>query len=126
MIKKISSSRGISRNTYQLSGRSEATPIRRDAVITVQLGFLRTIAPVEILVGAERWRASQFLIIDVELVGFEPGVVGQTRPWQRQQIGAHAEETTEAEDGVGYLAGDLVNHQPFDMADLVAVRPSHG
>ena len=26
---------------------------------------------------------------------------------------------------VGYLAADLVDHQPLDVADPVAVRPSH-
>jgi len=26
---------------------------------------------------------------------------------------------------VGHLAGDLVDHQPLDVADLVAVRPPH-
>src|SRR3984957_8892682 len=113
------------RGTHQRISRSEAAPIGRNAVVAVQLGLLRTIAPVEILIGAERWRASQLLTIDVELVGFEPGTVGQARPWQRQQIGSHAEEAAETEDGVGHLAGDLVDHQPFDVAYLVAVRPSY-
>src|ERR1700688_1952338 len=38
--------------------RSEAAPIGRNTVVAMQLGLLRAIAPVEILVGAERWRAS--------------------------------------------------------------------
>src|SRR6184192_237783 len=33
--------------------QSEAAPVRRHAVIPMQLGFLRAIAPVEILVGTE-------------------------------------------------------------------------
>src|SRR5688500_9238539 len=33
--------------------RSEAAPVRRHAVIAMQLSFLRAIAPVEILVGTE-------------------------------------------------------------------------
>src|SRR5262245_4505843 len=51
--------------------RSEAAPVRRHAVIAMQFGFLRAIAPVEILVGTERRRALQLFIIDVEFVGFE-------------------------------------------------------
>ena len=33
--------------------QSETAPIRRYSIITVQLRFLRAIAPIEILVGAE-------------------------------------------------------------------------
>src|SRR5665213_1494433 len=106
--------------------RSEPAPVGRDAVVAMQLRFLRAIAPVEILVGAERRRAPQFLIVDVELIGFEPGIVGETRPWQRQQAGSHAEETAETEYRVRDLAGNLVDHQPLDMAESLAVRPPYG
>jgi hypothetical protein len=46
----------------------------------MQLRFLRTIAPVEILVGAERRRAPELVIVDIELVGLDPRVVGWARP----------------------------------------------
>ena len=59
--------------------RSESAPVRWGSVIAMQFGFLRAIAPVEILVGAERRRAPQFLVVDVEFVGFEPGIVRETR-----------------------------------------------
>src|SRR3954469_15513329 len=72
--------------------RSEAAPVGRYAVIAMQLGLLRPVAPVEILVGVERRRALQLVIVGVELVGLEPGVVAQPRPGQWQQIGSHAEE----------------------------------
>src|SRR5258708_33528914 len=106
--------------------RSKAAPVRRHAVIAMQLRFLRTIAPVEILVGAERRRALQLLILDVEFVGLESGAVAEPAPGQRNQIGSDAEKAAEAQHGVGYLAGDLVDHQPLDVADHVAVRPPHG
>src|SRR5712671_4673035 len=83
--------------------RSEAAPIGRYSVIAMQLCFLRAIAPVEILVGAERRRAPQLVIVDVKLIGLEFGVVGQTRPWQREQVGSHAKEPAETEDRVGHL-----------------------
>ena len=67
----------------------------------MQLGFLRTIAPVEILVGAERRRPLQFLVVDVEHIGFELRVVGETGPRQRQQAGSDAKEAAEAEDRIG-------------------------
>src|SRR5882757_3608715 len=73
--------------------RSKAAPVRRHAVIAMQFRFLRTIAPVEILVGAERRRAFQLLIPDIEFVGLEPGAVAKPAPRQRQQIGPHAEES---------------------------------
>src|ERR1700730_6342363 len=111
--------------TPAFQSRSEAAPIWRCSVIAVQLRFLRTIAPVEIQVGAERRRAPEFLIVDVELVGLESGVVGEARPWHRKQGGSHAEEPAETEPRVGHLAADLVDHQPFYVAELVAVRPTH-
>ena len=80
----------------------------------MQLRFLRAIAPVEILVGAERRRAPELVIVDVELVGLDPRVVGQARPRQRKQSGSHAEEAAETEDRVGHLAADLVDHQPLE------------
>ena len=63
----------------------------------MQFLFLRTIAPVEILVGAERRRALQFVVVDVEFVGLEPGAVAKPAPRQRQQIGADAEEAAETQ-----------------------------
>src|SRR5216684_5057435 len=87
--------------------RSEPAPIRWYTVVAMQFGLLRAIAPVEILVGVERRRPPQFVILDVELIGLEFRVVAQTRPWQRQQAGSHAEKSAEAEDGIAYLAGDL-------------------
>jgi hypothetical protein len=38
---------------------------------------------------------------------------------------AHAEESAKAQDRVGHLAADLVDHQPLDMADAIAVWPAH-
>ena len=64
----------------------------------MQLRFLRAIAPVEILVGAERRRAPELVIVDIELVGLDPPVVGQARPRQRKQVGSNAEEPAETEE----------------------------
>src|SRR5260221_6373138 len=58
-----------------VDARSESAPIWRYSVIAMQLGFLRTIAPIEIVVGAERRRAAQFFIVDVEFVGLEFRIV---------------------------------------------------
>src|SRR6478735_3854832 len=57
--------------------RSEPAPIGRYSVIAMQLRFLRAIAPVEILVGTERRRAPQLVIVDVELIGLELAVVAK-------------------------------------------------
>src|SRR4029079_12916443 len=75
--------------------RSEAAQVRGHAVIAMQLFFLGAIAPVEILVGPERRRALQFFIVDVEFVGFEPGVVAKPSPRQRNQVGADAQKPPE-------------------------------
>src|SRR5205085_10618769 len=62
-----------------------------------QLRFLGTIAPVEILIGAERRRALQLVIVDVEFIGFEFRAVTQPAPRQWKQAGSHTEETAEAQ-----------------------------
>src|SRR5258708_7913594 len=105
--------------------RSESALVRRYAVIARQLRFLRAIAPIEILVGAECGRATQLFIVDVELVGLESRIVFEASPRQRQQIGSDAEEPAETEDRVGYLAADFIDHQPLDVADPLPIRPSH-
>src|SRR4051794_3706019 len=91
----------------------------------MQFHFLRTITPVEILVGAKRWRALQLVIVDVELVGFEPRAVAQPAPRQWKQVGSHAEEAAETEHRVGYFPGNLVDHQTFDLTDHVPVGSPH-
>src|SRR5258708_32245134 len=48
--------------------RSESAPVRRYSLIAMQLRFLRAIAPIEILVGAESRRATQLFIVAVQLV----------------------------------------------------------
>src|SRR6476646_5348147 len=105
--------------------RSEAAPIGRDAVIAMQFGFLRPIAPVEILVCTKRRRALQLVILDVDFVGLEFRVVAKLAPGQWQKVGTQAEEAAEAQDRVRHLPAGLVDHQPLDVADLVAVRPAH-
>src|ERR1700738_1353195 len=105
--------------------QSEATPVWRYAIIAMQLCFLRTVAPIEILVRAERRRVFQLVIVDVEFVRLEPHIVAKATPGQRKQVRSHAKEPAETKDGVRYLAGDLVDHQSLDVADHIAVRPSH-
>src|SRR3977135_4196543 len=104
----INNCRGSSRNTTP-SWASESAPIRRDVIIAMQRFFLGTIAPAEVLGGAERRRASQLVIVDVELIGFELPVVAQPRPRQRQQAGSHAEEAAEAQNRGGHFAADFVD-----------------
>src|SRR5882724_580221 len=86
---------------YKETLRSKAAPVRRHAVVAMQLRFLRTIAPVEILVGAERRRALQLLIFDVEFVGLEPGAVAEPARRQGRQVGTYSEDAAEAQRGVG-------------------------
>src|SRR5207245_11019461 len=87
----------------QWNVRSEAAPVGRHAVVAMQFRFLRPIAPLEILVSAERWRALQLLIVNVEFVGFAPHVVTQFAPRQWKQIGSHAKEAAETQHRVGYF-----------------------
>src|SRR5207248_977269 len=77
---------GICRMKPIATSRSETTPVGRYSVVAMQRGLLRAIAPVEILVGAERRRVLQLVILDVELISLEASVVAKPRPGQRQQV----------------------------------------
>src|ERR1700733_8409690 len=83
-VNYLSSSGGTSRSSrtalssptrkcvaHSWNAQSEAAPVGRNSVIAMQFGFLRAIAPVEILVGTERRRPPEFVVIDVELVRLE-------------------------------------------------------
>jgi hypothetical protein len=62
------------------------------------------------------------LLADVDLVTLKFRVVGEQGPRQRVVVLADAHEAAKAHDRVGDLAADLVDHDPLDIADLVAVR----
>src|SRR6185312_9851711 len=51
--------------------------------------------------------------------------VAKPPPGQWNEISPDAEKPAETQDRIGYFTGHLVDHQPFDMADHVPVRPAH-
>ena len=67
--------------------------------------------------------ALELLLTDVDFVAVEPRIIGQKRPWQRVIVFADAHEPSEAHDRVGHLAAELVDHDPFDLADAVPIGP---
>src|SRR3981189_1682024 len=100
---------------------SVRAPIGRHPVIIVNLDLAAAVAPIEFLAGCNRRRTAQFLVGEIEVVGPERAIVGQSRPRDRCVFLTAAEETAEAEHGMGDTPAELVDHQPLDGADLLAV-----
>src|SRR5262245_13623465 len=83
-------------------------PIRRHPVVVVNLDFAAAVAPVEVLPGAKRRRALQFLLSEIEMIGAERAIVSQARPGNRDMLLSHAEETPEAEHRVSNVSADSI------------------
>src|SRR5262245_65582383 len=101
----------INRRALELRFDLVRAPIRRHAVVVVNLDFAAAVAPVEILSGAKRRRALQFLLGEIEVIGAKRTIVSQARPGDRAVLLSHAEEAAEAEHGVSNVAAGLSDHQ---------------
>src|SRR4051794_33112592 len=66
-------------------------------------------------------RVLQPLLVEVDHVAADLGVVGQEAPRQRVVALAQAEEAAEGHDRVGHLAGDLVDHEVVHRAEPLAL-----
>src|SRR5215813_11174573 len=96
-------------------------PIRRHAVVVVNLDFAAAVAPVEVLAGGKRRRALQLLLGEIEMVGTERAIVSQARPGDRDMLLSHAEEAAEAQHRVSNVPAELIDHEALDGADLAAI-----
>src|SRR5712691_5711478 len=95
-------------------------PIRRHAVVIVDLDLAAAVAPVELLAGGERRRPAYFLFGEIEMIGAERAIIRQPRPGNRRMLLSHAEQTAEAEHRIGDAAAVLIDHEALDGADLFA------
>src|SRR5882757_7988581 len=95
-------------------------PIGRHAVVILNLDLPAAVAPIELLAGGDRRRLAQILIAEIEMIGTEHAIVDQPRPGNRRMLLSDAEKAAEAQHGVGDVAGELVDHQALDGADLLA------
>src|SRR4051794_12874069 len=66
-------------------------------------------------------RVLQPLLVEVDHVAADLGVVGQEAPRQGVVALAEAEEAAEGHDRVGHLAGDLVDHEVVHRAEPLAL-----
>src|SRR5262249_6634246 len=80
------------------------------------------IAPVPRSVTRERRCTAQLIFCDVGPIPAQAGVVGQLAPGNRVLLLTHAQEATERHYRVSDVAADLLDHQPLDAADVVALR----
>src|SRR5664279_830884 len=104
-----------------------ARPLRdADAVIVVDGAGAGSVPPVPAIVVAVFGRAFQLLLRDAGDVAAEIGIVFQRLPGQRVVVVADAQESTETQHRVGYLAAHLVDHHPFDGSDFLTVGAVNG
>src|SRR5215218_8139760 len=66
------------------------------------------------------WRAPNLLFGDVGPEAIKAGVVVQLVPRKGILLAAKAQEAAEGQDGVGDLTSLLVDHEPFNRANLVS------
>src|SRR5262245_5981295 len=96
------------------------TPVGWNLVVFVEPALPLAVAPIELAAGPVRGGGFELFFRNIELVGFERGVVAQRIPRQRVIFLAHAEETAESHHRVGDFAAHLVDHHPLDLAHLLA------
>src|SRR5205085_8679677 len=89
------------------------------AVVVVDGASAGRVAPVPAIVIAVLGRALQLSFGNSCPVAAERGVVLQRLPGQWIVIVANAEKAAEAQNSIRHLAADLVDHDPFNRADLV-------
>jgi hypothetical protein len=71
--------------------------------------------------SAEFRRILELLLANVDLIALKPRIIGQKRPWQRVIVLADPHEAPKAHDRVSDLTARLVDHHPFDPANLLAI-----
>src|ERR671913_136403 len=70
--------------------KSVGAPIGSRTIIVMDLEFAATIAPVEISAGRMGRRAGDFLVAEIDPVGFERRIVRQAVPRDRSVLLTHA------------------------------------
>src|SRR5262245_2575401 len=100
-------------------------PIRRHAIVIVNLDLAAAIPPIELLVGGKRGRGLQLVLGEIEMIGAEVTVVSQPGPRDGKMLLSDTEKAAETEHGVSNIAAELVDHQALDGADLLAAGTAH-
>src|SRR5215471_3724609 len=86
----------------------------------------RAIAPVEIRVVELAWTAAQFVERCGRLIRLASRVEVQRTPFHRIVVPLHGQKPAGMHHRVGDLSAHLVEHQPLDRADLLAVAAVYG
>jgi hypothetical protein len=84
------------------------------------LNFIGPIAPVKLFSGREGRCGAKLLFGNFKFIGTVFRIVFQRSPWNGKVFLTEAKETAEAQNCIGNLAGQLVDHQALDHADLFA------
>src|SRR4051812_2400857 len=94
----------------------------RNTVVIIDRPRARRVRPVPAVVVAVPRGSFELLLGYSGAVAAQSCVVFQRLPGQRVVLVAHAQKPAEAQDRVGNLAADLVDHDPLDGSDLLIVR----
>src|SRR5215207_90475 len=92
----------------------------------MQLALAFPVRPIKVAVPIEGRSAAQLLLCDIGAEPTQPGVIIQLVPGYRMLLFADAEKAPERHYRVSHFAGLLVNHQPLDRTDMIALRIVHG
>src|ERR1700722_8944221 len=102
-------------------GSTRRLPVGRKSIVVkheLAAGWAR---PVPALALAELRGTGELLFCDSDLIAAERRIVRKKRPWQRIIVLAQSQEAAEAHHRISDLAAVLVDHDPLDPADAIAV-----
>jgi len=95
-------------------------PVMNGIMTDEDLNFIGPIAPVKLFSGREGRCSAKLLFGNLKFIGTMFRIVFQRSPWNGKVFLTEAKETAEAQNCIGNLAGQLVDHQALDHADLFA------
>src|ERR1700681_2970613 len=81
---------------------------------------------VQHLVWTEFRSVLELLLGDADLIAAKLFIVCQQRPWDRIMMCTNSQETAEAQTAIIHFSGTLLDHEPLDLPDALAVRSKDG
>src|SRR3954451_9934220 len=114
-------SRALRLSGAGLAGRDAGVDRRRPPALVERVDAL-AVGPVpRRALASVAGRVLQPLLVEVDHVAADLGVVGQEAPGQGVVALAQTQEAAERHDRVGHLAGDLVDHEVVHRAETLAL-----
>src|SRR5512139_3425117 len=114
----------IRRATFHRPPHTKKMLLGSRSVVTVDSLVVFSV-PVPARAFAVFWRPCKLFFGEAYKVAANVGVIVEDRPGDRVVVFAHSHESAEAKDCISNLAAALVDHDAFDLTDLISVSAVH-